>query len=327
MPSSRQIFLESLIALAAVSTASSFSGIRVSFLVPSQHIITSSTFRRHGLTRSSLPVLIYGWDDDDDDECTVTEELFNDVGIQASVCSPIGVAIAESISTNEDKLGTLARLAAAFSPPERAIDLKDIENVNLICVSEKHIEIEAVLCEENDCVRLLVPIEFPHDCGNDASDTVLEKCVLDNLAYLDLEADSLVVNSETEEEDDVSLEELSNVFSYPSWWVSPEGNDDILVECDTVKRLLSDPEFQDATNALARKGLEALGIEDIYEINKAFIAAVGPAGLCLKARASSRSDGEAVVLDVPLPFGGEPRLDPELIRAAVLGEVAACQVL
>jgi len=347
----KTMLLELLVTISALSQVSSFTTAnhRTSFVHPRrQSKPTTSSIHRPlssplSSSSSSLSVLIYGWDENDD-ECSVTDSI-NDYdmgGPGGAVCSAVGVALAESISQNQDKVGTLARLACAFSPPDRSVGVQDIEHVQLICVSEKHIEIEAVLCEDHNCVSLFVPIEFPHDCGQDVPDAYLEKCVLDNLEYLNSEAESIVIKSMEKNGQGLSdhvdsdghstllsLAELGQDFALPTWWVSPDVKADLVTECDTISRLLRGEEFQDAVNGLARKGLEALGMADTYQIHQAVVAAVGPAGICLKAQGSSRLDSSKsdVILEVPLPFGGEPRLDPDALRAAVLGEVAAGQVL
>eukprot|EP00521_Asterionellopsis_glacialis_P007732 CAMPEP_0195282938 /NCGR_PEP_ID=MMETSP0707-20130614/1648_1 /TAXON_ID=33640 /ORGANISM="Asterionellopsis glacialis, Strain CCMP134" /LENGTH=339 /DNA_ID=CAMNT_0040342017 /DNA_START=81 /DNA_END=1100 /DNA_ORIENTATION=- len=331
------MFLGYLLTISVIYQVASFTATnhRVSFVHPQRQLSSSS---------SSLSVLIYGWDENDE-ECAVTDSI-NDYdmgGESPAVCSAVGIALAESISQNQDRVGTLARLACAFSPSDKTLDLKDIEHVHLVCVSEKHIEIEAVLCEDHNCVSLFVPIEFPHDCGQNVPDTYLEKCVLDNLEYLDVEAESLVVkslekNNKNGQEEHVdneghtlllSVEELSRDFAYPTWWVSPDVKPDLVEECDTISRLLHNDEFKDSVNGLARKGLEALGMQDAYKIHQAVAVAVGPAGICLKAQGSyllDSSQNSDVVLDIPLPFGGEARFDADSLRAAVLGEIAACQV-
>jgi len=357
------MILEYVLAISAVSEVSSFTSThnhRLSFIHPQQRLArptkkTKCIQRPLSSSSSSLSVLIYGWDENDD-ECIVTDTI-NDYDMggtstttttsPTAVCSPVGIALAESLSQNQEKVGTLARLACAFAPSDKALNLQDIEHVHIVCVTETHIEIEAVLCEDHNCVSLFVPIEFPHDCGQNVPDTYLEKCVLDNLQYLDGEAEPVVVKSlektnvDSHEDDHPptttllrSVEELLHQdMAYPTWWVSADAKPELAAECDTIRRLLRQDEFQNAVNDLARKGLEALGMADTYKIHQAVVVAVGPAGMCLKAQGSSlRLDSSEtasdVILDVPLPFGGgRPHFDAESLRAAVLGEVAACQVL
>ena len=298
--------------------------------------------------KSSLSVLIYGWDGDDEEECP-TDAIFSDESSNGSelptMCSPVGIALAESIQTKPDKIGTLARLAVAFSPPERRIELDAIEDVHIMCVNERSIELEAVLCESHGCVSLYVPISFPHDCGPTATDEILENCVLDNLHYLELEADNVlssmiqakkaaaeIENNDVLRELEQQLYSSTEMARYPNWWVAPENNQELVAECDNDRRLLNDAEFQNDVLGLARKGLEALGLGGQYTVRKAVVTEVGPAGLCLRCicdflQANGSSSSGAVLMDVPLPFGGEPRRDPESLRAAILGEVAAASVL
>lgn len=295
--------------------------------------------------QSSLHVLIYGWDGDDEDECS-TEFISGDESSSdlPTICSPVGVALAESIQTNPDKVGTLARLAVAFSPPERCIELDAIEDVHIMCVNERSIELEAVLCESHGCVSLYVPVAFPHDCGPAATNEILENCVLDNLHYLELEADnvlsSMIMAKKVATEKDIDdecrdleqqLYSSTTISRYPNWWVAPENNQELIAECDNDRRLLNDAEFQNDVLGLARKGLEALGLGGQYTVRKAIVTEVGPAGLCVRCicdflQDQGPSSGSAL-MDVPLPFGGEPRRDPESLRAAILGEVAAASVL
>ena len=207
-----------------------------------------------------------------------------------------------------------------------------------MCVSESQIEIEAVLCEDHGCVSLFVPITFPHDCGPSADHDILEQCIIDNLHYLDMEADNVISNmvkakkaasaSEAEQCDelkDLEAQLYSSATVYPSWWVAPDTDYSLVSECENIRRLLAQEEFQGDVMALARKGLEALGLGGEYYVRSAIVTAVGPAGLCL--RAISDFSGSLVILDVPLPFGGDPQRDPQGLRAAVLGEVAAANVL
>ena len=342
------MFLRFATILSILSTASSFgplpqpkSSNRAAQVNPSAS--TSRPTRRSvgdGPTSTSLPVLIYGWDGEDDPECPT--DIFGDdatataASAAPTMCSPVGIALAETIQGSQDRVGTLARLAVAFSPPERRIDLDAIDTVQIMCVSESQIEIEAILCESHGCVSLFVPIQFPHDCGPTADDSVLEQCVMDNLHYLDMEADNVISSmvkakkmaSETENNDELRELEAqltSNAAVYPNWWVGPETSYELVAECDNIKRLLSDDEFQNDVNSLARKGLEALGLGGDYSVRKAVVTAVGPAGLCLRALADF--NGSTVLMDVPLPFGGEPQRDPQALRAAILGEVAAANVL
>jgi len=135
----------------------------------------------------------------------------------------------------------------------------------------------------------------------------------------------------------------SPVVDYPGWWVSSleVGSRDLVVEANTIKELLNaDDELAIDVRNLACMGL-GLDLRQNYLISKAVVADIGPAGLCLKAVAAvagaSRTgsggtdygDGTSTdhhVVDVSLPFGGEPRMHAASLRSAVLSAVDAAHV-
>ena len=99
---------------------------------------------------------------------------------------------------------------------------------------------------------------------------------------------------------------------YPNWWVPPKNNKELVTECDHDRRLLNDAEFQNDVLGLARKGIEALGLGGQYTVRKAVVTEVGPASLCLRCICDflqAQGSSGSVLMDVPLPFGGEPRRD------------------
>lgn len=313
------------------SPTSHHIGRRPSFLTkstdgaaPLQRIV-----RQGSESTSSLPAVIYGWDGEDESYVTADETV--SYGLESScagaAASPAAAALAESLSYDGDRTGSLARLAVAFSPPERALSLNDVISVEVLCVSENSIEIKALVCEDGGCVSLAVPVSFPRACGSEW----LEGCVMRNLDELDTEADSLINIMDTGTvSTDADLDELcllNSKVEYPSWWIPPECDADLVAECDTIKRLLNDGEFQESINALAWNRLSAQEDGKGYEVKKAVVTAVGPAGLCLKVQAAYRYEANEPIytLDVLAPFGGEPKQDAESLRAAVLGVVMAAE--
>lgn len=276
-----------------------------------------------------MHAVIYGWDGEDGSISVVDEHV--SYGLESACAgmpeSPAAAALAETLSYDGDRKGSLARLAVAFSPPERSLTLEDIERVEVLCVNEESIEIEAIVCEDGGCVSLAVPVTFPNACGAE----LLEGCVFENLDALDEKAEDLIkVMDGGHEDEGADLDELCLLNSkaeYPSWWVPPECDADLVAECDSVRRLLNDGEFQSSVNALAFKTLSEQPYGEGYILTKVVIAAVGPAGICLKAQAKYRYDvnGPLRTLDVLVPFGGEPKRDVQGLRAAVLGAVMAAE--
>lgn len=149
-------------------------------------------------SNTCLHAIIYGWDGEDSDEITDTSAsssvassrkpyitVESEVGPDS--CTPEGLEVAMSLSEDRGRMGSFARLAAAFSPPERGIGIKDIEKVEVTCVREDSIELEAILCETYGCVTLTVPVQFPTECGG----TDLG-CAIQNLDTLDIRAETMV---------------------------------------------------------------------------------------------------------------------------------------
>jgi hypothetical protein len=305
-----------------------------SFSVLPQGQQTASTIS--GASASSqLSAIIYGWDGEDtEEEDTSASPSYFGFGSEfgSESCPPEGMAVAESLTNDQGRMGSFARLAVAFSPPERGISIQDIERVEVTCVRENRIELEAMLCENTGCVSLSVPIQFPTDCG----EWIDSGCVVQNLDALDTRAESVLVNTmQSNNElnlDNADLDELcllNENVAYPSWWVPPECDANLIADCDTIKALLNEAEFHREIVALAQDGLghHVVGQSGDYQVQRAKVAVIGPAGICLKVAALQQSQpGRGLqYMDVVYPFGGEPVRDAEGLRAVVLGAIAAAE--
>ena len=90
---------------------------------------------------------------------------------------------------------SLARIvAAAFAPAGHStMDLPNIANVFVMLVDEGHMELQATICDEQQCEAVDVPVVFPHPCPTDNNE-----CLLDNLEQLDFEADQILQHAEWE---------------------------------------------------------------------------------------------------------------------------------
>lgn len=294
-----------LIIIAAVSSVSSF------LIAPSPALgprILPGTHHR---------ALIYGWDDDIDDDLASPVEMTFKYESELPQCTTEGVAVAESISYDPDRLGSLARLAVAFSPPERALKLDQIERVNVLCVSQKHIDIQAIICEDGGCVSLAVPIQFPKACDRGGH---LEGCVVGHLDSLDESASAVL--SRTNNSNDIgqlSSDVVTNdKIGYPTWWVAPT-SPDMVAECKNMCDILNEDEFQPEVMALVYDAMKSGGTGLTTTIAK--VANIGPAGFHFKVRARTLGSTDGV-LDVFSPFGGAAKTSADDLRAAVLGTVA-----
>lgn len=246
---------------------------------------------------------------------------------------------------------TLAKLAVAFSPPERRIHLSDIETVQLLKIDDDRVEVEAVICDDDGCVTLFIPVDFPHSCRGLVGDSE-EECIIENMEELQHVAEGRIVQLE----EGFELESLEREHpewrldmrrptkqevreTLPTWWIVPEDADvpewaskALIEECELIRNLLNSGEFDDEIKELARDGLVFVEDGEMYEIEKAVVADVGPVGFCLRARAFLKSDMEdgvpveskkRCIVELCWPFGGEPATDSSVLRSKVLGAVAA----
>mmetsp|Transcript_3681 Transcript_3681/g.7913 ORF Transcript_3681/g.7913 Transcript_3681/m.7913 type:complete len:338 (+) Transcript_3681:1-1014(+) len=311
---------------------------------------TVTPARNTGRTVSSLNALIYGWDDADDDntgnsnskssttpvgkplstyfddtDTTYTTPGHhhnndnNDEYTWGQACSPTGAALAESLSVDRDREGSLARLAVAFSPPDRQLQLDAIQSVDVICVSETHIDIQAMVCDGANgggCVSLAVPVQFPQPC----SDWQMEGCVVQNLDQLD----------EQHEEHHHQQRHVSSTASagfntlpeYPVWWVEATDSSNPLMpaECDYMTSILNEDEFQPELISLAQDSLnQASTLSGVFptSIQQAKIVKMGPGGMLFQCKGAN-----SPLLNVFSPFSNGPLHSIEAMRAAVLGSVA-----
>ena len=257
------------------------------------------------------------------------------------------------VSNRSTKLGSdslqkssLAKLAAAFSPPEYAINLEHIEHVEVVNVAGDKIEIQATICDgqSEGCVAMFVPVSFPNSCLHLFYDEEEEMCILNNLSLLHHDAEGKITRQLSTREND-SLESLrpdlqldqsrpSNIREFcPSWWVAAEDafgpqlipslkTTDLVNECSTIKSLLNDGDFDDELRALAQDGMSGVKNGLSLEVERAVIADVSPTGFFIRARAVDVSDRRSIV-ELFWPFDGEPAKDPTALRSKVLGAIAA----
>jgi hypothetical protein len=279
-------------------------------------------------TTSSRPALIYGWDgDDSSDDQPSYKGIESDYDVQ---CTPAGLAMADALSYDRARAGHLARLAVAFSPPDRTFSLQDIEKIDVTCVKQDSIDIEAILCEDGGCVSLNVPVMFPQNCGAHGED-YLEGCVMHNIDELNTQAEGILTAMEEAQQNEPDYDELCMLANakveLPHWWVPPECDATLARDCDGIKSLLNEAEFQPDVKALAQTTLRTSPNGDGYVVQTARVAAVGPAGIAMKVLAEYQNDYNRPkhTLDVMFPFGGEPHTNIDSLRAAVLGAVASAE--
>jgi len=249
------------------------------------------------------------------------------------------------------KVSALAKLAVAFSPLERRITLSDINAVNLLKIDGDRIEIEAVVCDDDSCVSLFIPVDFPNSCRG-LMDGSQEQCIIENMELLQNVAEGRIIKLQQGLESEKlelgcpewhlevrrpTMQEVAERF--PPWWIVTEHSDvqwdskkSLIDESDLIKNLLNSGDFDDEINRLASDGLTYLDNGDLYVIEKAVVADVGPAGFCLRARALLKSESDSLIeekekrrsiVELCWPFDGNPATDPTTLRSKVLGAIAA----
>ena len=182
---------------------------------------------------------------------------------------------------------------------------------------------------------MFVPVSFPNDCGSSSS---MEECVLDNIVALDTSAQDIIIQrqDEVEVDDLCSFDLQATTANYPPWWVHPGCLDGLEGECNTIKKLLNERDFQDAIIALAKKATsDFIHVQGSPHILQAVVAAVGPAGLYIRARMklddilgmdddSHYATNEITTLDIPYSFGlGDSVTSAVDLRSAVLRTIAS----
>jgi len=293
------------------------------------HKINSIRNCYHSRSPILTKALIYSWEDEENTKEDNNNGLlmWDEKPIEKGLDLHDAKIIVEHLAKDESRVSSLARLAVAFSPPERRINLKDIEKIEILSVDGDHIEILAAVRHEEACVRLLVPVQFPNSCGGVID---VEECVLDNIDTLDRDAEHRIEEQLIADEifdlnyylDDSNLNEVTEL---PSWWVQPHESS-VIQECDTVKELLNDAEFQNEVKALAMRALHSADSENQIIVERAIVTDVGPSGLCFRARARYLDEGDdesenKLMLEIPYKFSSNA-IDASALRAAVLGAVA-----
>mmetsp|Transcript_19274 Transcript_19274/g.30156 ORF Transcript_19274/g.30156 Transcript_19274/m.30156 type:complete len:331 (+) Transcript_19274:145-1137(+) len=261
------------------------------------HITAFSTpshkIRTHHAPSAPLRAIIYYPDDFDFNEdldsyleqaVDINSELLN--GIQHS-------ELADRLFSEPEKASVLARLASAYSPEEYSIELSNINDVRCSYVDTKHLEIEAVVCDNYECSTILVPVDFPKKCDLDSG---LTECVLNNLENLDNQGADHIQARMNYFADEEEFKKAYDVFKLiggtdylkssptklPEWWVPPTSSEDVS-ECDMIEKLLNEADWQLEMRGLCKQVLNE-AVNDGDEIKLALVKAVGPAGMVLEAQ-------------------------------------------
>jgi hypothetical protein len=194
----------------------------------------------------------------------------------------------------------LARLAAALGHVQNGAS---IAQVRVVSCDARHLDMEAVVCEQEQCVSLHIPVDFVHPCNSqELDDQEYQACLLDNLEQLNNQQSPPVPMEQMGQQDH---------FQLPDWWVYSESVA-MAKECDQLCELLNRDEFQiDLVHLWDRnhpKQPEEQQLDDDHHHSQSIwntvrVARIGLAGIVLQAAASSGSHVITTASEIaPTPY-------------------------
>ena len=279
----------------------------------------SSTFPATSSLPSRLQGVIYYPDGSTEDD-SASSILFEDS--VPTIKRPRGL---ESPAWN----APLARLAAKHAPS--GLDVTDIEQISIIGCTNSHCDIEAVVCEDDGCVSLSVPVALLNPC--DGSEESFDDCVMENLEKLDQnlsnELAAPVASSACSEEDLLAHERMlaelqtTTTVKYPKWWHYPTDSLELAQQSESLLHILNEPDFAPDVMKLVLRHI-LLDPGDNLFVGEAAVVAVGPAGIIVRFTAMVREENERAklleMIQIPLQFE-TLAMSPETLRDAVLDMV------
>lgn len=304
-----------------------FAALLVLSFPPNCASFQASIHRFHPITTtrtSPLAAVVYGLSDDDADADYDSSYLSSysasvlDRKVPSSLFSP-------------DWTAPLARLATAHST--NALDIEQIHHVSVGRVDAAQLDIEAIVCERDDCVSLSVPVELPQPCTDTVSEESFEQCIVENLAVLDqANQKALAENKVFASEEDVELatrvhEELTTFdgIEYPDWWVENseaafETAEDIQKECTALCSILNEADFQPDLMQLVSS--RCVFQEENIRPGQVYVLQIGLAGMIVRATALQNNGADLLgITEIPIPYNSNPASCSESLRECVLNLV------
>jgi len=214
-----------------------------------------------------------------------------------------------------DCLDSLSRLAAKFSN----VKLQTINQISVSEITESSVQLQVVSCENDSCVSLLVPLEFPNRCNPDSAD--FDECVINNVYKLD---ESLVEISKKEEDynqlDDskrtsarFQIQVADDARIKPDWWQKPSG--DLKRACADTRDILNSNSFETELFSLTTALIPYQG----ERVVAAKVDSICPRGMLLTALTNGQG---ALSLEFQFPRTVET---PKMLHEVILGAVTQAQ--
>ena len=286
---------------------------------------------------SSLKATVYYPDDTIEDySMAMGQDFYTNV----DSFEPSNSHLTDLLSHDPENASILARIASAFSPQGYTIDLANIRDVRCICIDDKHLEIEVMVCDDHECSSLLVPVDFPEECNLED-----EECIMNNVYNLNYQGNDLIqerMNVFADEEEAQKAHEIFKLISdsdylkpsptaLPEWW-APATSSEEISECNMMETLLNGADWQLEMRCLCKNMLQESGTADEVQLSR--VKAIGPTGMILEAHVllggKSVDDyggmNNIAILDVPIKFPLESMAGDATIRDHVLNIVSSVSV-
>jgi hypothetical protein len=250
----------------------------------------------------------------------------------------------------------LARLVATHAPEQMGLALERINQVSVRSVQPSSVDIEALVCEDDGCVSVSVPVQLPNPCyrpttgGSSSSSSfdglsstdggeLFDSCILENLHALDQLQSAAAAGGgavRLSPEEMARAERLHDelhspeVAELPRWWI-PCTDLALSRQCESLRDLLNEPDFRHELRTMVIRQVGAGGDDnsddDDLKVGHAACVAIGTAGMVVRATAMSRggdgggasSTGNRVLgmFEVPVAFP-TPAVEFDTIRNHVL---------
>ena len=269
-------------------------------------------------TSTALAAVYYGLSEEDHED-----EQFSSSSSSLTLDNNDGRKVPTSL-LGPDWTAPLARLASARSS---GVNIEDIHQVSVNRVDAVQLDIEAIVCERDDCVSLSVPVDLPRPCVDQDTEESFERCIVDNLSALDqANRDALASSKVFATEEEVELakrvdEELTSLhdIEYPEWWSSSAmvPTEEVQQECATLCSILNEAEFQaDLKSLVSNRCVFQEG--DIFP-GHVHVLQIGLSGLIVRATALQEENLMGIT-EIPIAFTN-PATSTDTLREYVLSTV------
>ena len=305
---------------------------------------------------------------------SVQKELQNSVALEPATQQPSNTEVAVATPTTltwddlkevalQEHANALIRIACAYNYHHNdetpTLHPRHVHDVSIISMTPSAIDVAILVCHGGggDCVNVAVPIPLPKPLKvneNDKAGALSKEWLVDNIQILDATAHKRIAQNEwqTQNFEQVQSNERLRLelqerptfaaLELPDWWRLHQDDIEVQKECDILKGILNETDFQNEIVALAKRvvSTDVLQLphwliehvsENHLQVTQAGVAMVGSAGLYIRANVvvTGGDDNEPRSAIVPLslryPQDYVAR-SPDQLRSVVLGLIDSVAV-